>query len=316
MTKTSVLTRTSIAVLCLGSLLWGAEGVSSKEPGNSESLATASAAKEVYKLGPGDEIRVQQPNVEDLEGRTFRLDERGFATFPLIGRMELGDKTIEEAEAVIAKGLAVTLVNPHPVISVVQYRDQSVSVLGSVNTPGLIQVRGGKRLADVLSMAGGLRADAGHDIQIVRAPGKGESMQVEVSAILAGGEERNMLILPGDVITVQKASMIYVTGDVRRPGAFPVASTGISVLKAVALAEGLVPSASARQARILRQRGAGESQEEIRVDISKIMAAKIPDMEMKPNDVLVVPDSMSRKAGVRAAEAAFQTLTGIVIWRR
>lgn len=288
---------------------------------------------EVYHLGPGDEIKVHQLNAEELDGRSARIDDMGYATLPLVGRIKLGGATLEQAESLLASRLSHLFVNPQPVVSIAEYRSQPVSVLGAVNTPGVLQLQGRKTLMEMLSLAGGLRPDAGGEVVITRRLGYGrvpvsnESVDpsgrfstatIDAAGLVKGANPGdNIVIFPQDVISVPGSELIYVTGDVHKPGSFPLRdSNGISVLQAISLAEGLGPQASAKNAKIFRARGGDQEKDEIRVDVQRILAGESSDFKMQPRDILFIPDSASKKAGYRAAEAAIQAVTGIAIWRR
>lgn len=287
----------------------------------------------LYRLGAGDEIKVQQPNAEELDGKTARIDDAGFVTLPLVGRVQLGGLTVEQAELLFASRLANLLVKPQPIVSITEYRSQPVSVVGAVNTAGVIQLQGAKTLVEVLSLAGGLRENAGSQVEITRQiayghiPVSKESLdssgefsiaRIDLSRLLKGeNPSDNIVIRPHDVITVPRAEIVYVTGDVRKPGGFPTDSSGaISVLQAVSLAEGLGPQASAKNAKILRPTGDGSEREEIPVNLQAILAGKAVDVNLQPRDILFIPDSRSKKAGVRAAETAMQAITGLALWGR
>jgi polysaccharide export outer membrane protein len=293
-------------------------------------------APQLYRLGPGDEIKVQQPNAEELDGTTARVDDQGNVNLPLVGRIQVGGLTIEETEASVRKSLLRLLVKPEPVISITEYRSQPVSVLGEVNTAGVIQLQGRKNLVEMLSMAGGLKADAGTDVEISRRLAYGKLplpgattdptneysiARVNLAALLKGSNSsENIIIFPRDIISVPRAELVYVTGDVKKPGGFPLNGTGaISVLQAVSLAEGLGPQASPKKAKIFRQvDNSGKEtagKKEIDVDVAAILAGKASDFVLQPKDILFIPDSTSKKAGIRAAEAAIQAATGVAIWR-
>ena len=136
--------------------------------------------------------------------------------------------------------------------------------------------------------------------------------------LLTGGRpEHNIPIAPQDVITVPPAEMVYVLGHVRKPGAFTLKEKeSMSVLQAIALAEGLERTASSKNAKLVRPAGDGRPANELPVDIQSILRGKQPNVPMQPNDILVIPDSMSKKVAVRTLEAVVQAGTGIVIWRR
>jgi polysaccharide biosynthesis/export protein len=316
--------------VCVAALVSGADEKNSPASGQVQPEVRA-----LYRLGPGDEIKVQQANAEELDGKTARIDDKGYANLPLAGRVQLSGLTLEEAETTIALRLSRLLLNPQPVLSITEYRSQPVSVLGAVNTPGVIQLQGRKTLVEMLSLAGGPRPDAGTTVQVTRRltngnlPLKNASpdpsnqysiANVDLSALLKGNNPAdNIVVLPQDIISVPRAEMLYVIGDVRKPGGYPLNTNGaLSVLQAVSMAEGLAPSASPRNAKIFRPRAdspGGTEKDEIPVDVAAILQGKKADVQLKPQDILFVPDSASKKAGVRAAEAILQAATGVVIYR-
>ena len=128
------------------------------------------------------------------------------------------------------------------------------------------------------------------------------------------------MILPQDIISVPRAEILYVIGDVKKPGGYPLNSNGaLTVLQAVSMAEGAAPAASPRNAKIFRPRSDspnGTDKDEIPVDVAAILQGKKSDVALKPQDILFIPDSASKKASVRAAEAILQAATGVVIYRR
>jgi polysaccharide export outer membrane protein len=127
----------------------------------------------------------------------------------------------------------------------------------------------------------------------------------------------NIPIRPHDVITVPTAEMVYVMGAVRKPGAFVLhEKENVSVLQALSLAEGLGPTPAPKVARILRSEPASRQRVEIPVDVSRIMEGKAEDLAMRPNDILFIPTSNSKKAAIRAVEALIYATTGVIIWRR
>ena len=129
--------------------------------------------------------------------------------------------------------------------------------------------------------------------------------------------ENNILLKPGDVVSVPKGSIVYVIGDVHKAGGFPLRSTGsLSVIEALSLAEGLTPNAKSQKAKILRPSATkGAQREEIPVDISQVLAGKSPDPQLFADDILFVPSSAVKSGARRAAEAVLQVTTGILIYR-
>ncbi|MGH9680443.1 MAG: polysaccharide biosynthesis/export family protein, partial [Candidatus Acidiferrales bacterium] len=149
--------------------------------------------------------------------------------------------------------------------------------------------------------------------------GQFSSVELNLHEILEGkNPATNIQIKPNDVISVSEAStnMIYVVGDVERAGAFTLGEQrNASVLRALSLAGGLGHTAKPQRARIIRQAAGGSNVAEITVNISKILSGKARDVELKPDDVLVVPSS-SRKAFTTAfLPNALSTAAGAAIYR-
>jgi polysaccharide biosynthesis/export protein len=239
--------------------------------------------------------------------------------------------TVDQLKDKLTELFSKELLHPQVSVDIVDFGSQPVSVVGAFNHPGVFQLHGQKSLAEVISMAEGLRPDAGYRITISREldngpvplpnakldpTGKYSVGEIKVKTWLAGDDPAdNIRILPHDVITATNGLSVYVMGNVKKPGEVALKdSDSISVLQALASAEGLAPQSAPQRARIERLTPNGTSRQEILVDLKKIQNNKAEDLAMKPNDILVVPASGSEKAAVRMAEAAIQTLTGVVIW--
>jgi len=319
--------------IAAGTAARAADAIPAAGTTTSSNSATAGTplAPALYRLGPGDEIKVQQPNAEELDGKTARVNDQGFVNLPLIGRLQVGGLTVEQTEALVTTSLARLLVHPAPVVAITEYRSQPVSVLGAVNTPGVIQLQGRKTLVEMLSMAGGLRQDAGTDVEVTRRLSYGKLpltgattdpqneysiARVNVAALLKGNNpSENITIYPQDIISVPKADQIYVVGNVKKPGGFPLTTNGgVSILQAVALAEGLGPEAAPKNAKIYRSSGDDQPKTEIAIDLKAIMTGKGPDVNLLPKDVLFIPDSAGKKVGAKAAQIALSAATGLA-WR-
>jgi polysaccharide biosynthesis/export protein len=205
-------------------------------------------------------------------------------------------------------------------------------VLRAVNLPGVHQVSGHKTLLEMISLAGGVRADAGYSIRITRqvewgclplpgatmdASGRFSVAQVSLQDIMeAKVPEENIQILPHDVITVPKAELIYVTGAVKKSGGFILGEKqNMSVIQAISMAEGLGTAPDTKHAKILRLSPGSDQRTEIPVDLKTILQGKGHDIPLQGNDILFVPDSTGKKVALRALEAAIQTGTGVAIYR-
>ena len=265
-------------------------------------------------LGPGDQIQVRAMHAPELGERPVRVDSAGYIMLPLVGKVEATGRTAEQLAAAIRQQLSNIIRDPQVSVDIVEMKSQPVSVLGAVKTPGAYQIAGRKRLLEILSMAGGLDADAGNSIHITRDL---KAIEISVSELIEGKRpELNVLIQPQDVITVPRGKLVYVIGEVRRPGGFVLREReNMSLLQALSMAEGLSPAAGPRKARILRQLEAGAERAEIPVNVKDVLAGKVPDQVLLANDILFIPNNTARSATMRGIEAAIQMGTGVAIWR-
>jgi polysaccharide export outer membrane protein len=261
-----------------------------------------------YRLGPGDVIDIAVFEVEELS-KPAVLAPDGTVHLPLIGAVELAGLTTHQAALRLRERYAQNLIrDPQIAVSVREYHSQPVTVLGAVVRPGVYQLRGPRPLRDVLALAEGLAPDAGGEITIVRGS---RTFTIETARLLADDPG----VEPHDTIRVTKAGLIYVVGEVGRAGGFPLREPQpVTVLKALSLAEGLRRTAAPQRSRIIRT--AGGRRQEIPVRLGDVLAGRAADPALVPGDVLFVPHSQAKGAALRAAEAAVQVATGVIIWRR
>lgn len=292
----------------------------------------------VYTLGPDDQIVIRVLDLDEFGSPTaatdkpYRIDLRGFVNLPLVGRMKAGGRTIEAFEAELVGKLKEFVKEPQVTVMVTEYRSQPISILGQVTSPGVHQLQGRKSLFEVISMAGGLKPEAGYTIKIVRkkeygaiplasaktdTTGEYSVAEVNVKGIMnAEHPEENLLIQPFDVITVPKAELVYVVGTVKKSGGFTLADREkVTVLQALSMAEGFGPQPADKDCKILRKTG-NSDREEIPVNLNAILKGKSPDVPMQSEDILFVPSSMGKKVIARTAEAAIGITSGLLIWRR
>lgn len=299
-------------------------------------LAALLAAQQptTYTLGPEDQILVKVLDAEEIstkENAPIRIDSRGTITLPMIGRLTAAGLTTEQLEVEIENRLKKFIHEPDVSVYLTEMRSQPISILGSVASPGVHQLQGSKTLFEALSLAGGLKPDAGHSIKITRrlewgriplpsaeddSTGQFSVATLKVKTIMeAQSPEENIQVRPNDVISVPRAELIYVVGSVRRSGGFILGEREtISALQALALADGVERTASLKNAKILRAIAGSDQREEIPVDLKKLMAGKGGDVPMRADDILFVPNSMAKSITTRTIEAAIQAGTGVIIW--
>jgi len=287
-----------------------------------------------YVLGPGDQITLSVEGLdENYSEKIFRIDGSGDVSLPLIGRIHAAGNTSGSLEVALQTKLEPILKHPQVVVTVGSFGSQPVSVLGSVTNPGIFQLQGRKTLFDVLSMAGGLAPEAGYVVRVTRPVENGKiplpNIQVDVGSRASVASIRvkdiigipkasdNIEILPGDTVSVPKSGVVYAVGSVVKPGAFSLdENESLSALQVVSLAEGLLPTSSTSKAKIIRIVPNTPNRVEIPVNLSQLMAGKAPDVQLQAQDILFVPSSKAKKAGLRTLDVIAQAAGYTVVYGR
>lgn len=269
----------------------------------------------VYRLGAGDEIRVDVFGVEDLSG-DYRIDGMGQASLPLIGSIELSGYTLAEAEGVLETRYGEQyLRDPQINIAVTEFRSQQFTAVGAISQPRVYNTGRQITLIEALAMAGGLTENAGTIVQLtdrVRSPDTGElgvrSLVVEVEDLTKRGFEQNVLLGESAVINVPAAGSIFVEGAVQKPGVYR-ARGETTVLKAITMAGGLKFEAKESGLRVLRRdTESGEWMQQY-VAMEEIRESPLQDLQLGDGDIVMV-----EKGAIKSAWIGFwRGLTGLVL---
>ncbi|PYX95891.1 MAG: polysaccharide export protein [Acidobacteria bacterium] len=268
------------------------------------------------RIGPGDLLELKVFAAPELSG-TLRVSGAGDITVPLIGAAKVAGLTAEQAQKDLEQRLLSGgfMRDPHVNILVKEFATQGISVLGEVAHPGIYPLLGSPRLFDALSAAGGTTNRAGKTIYISHRERPSAGNAVLLSQDPKQALAQNLFLQPGDTVMVSRAGIVYVSGDVKTPGGYVMNNDeNLTVLQAIALAQGVNPTASTKNVRIIRRKD-GKLQE-IPVELKQIMAAKAPDIALENEDVLFVPNSASKSAVRRSMESIVQVATGLAIYRR
>ncbi len=320
----------------LSALLYARHGLSQSNP-QPPSNAPSQVQSPVelnpsYLLGPGDVVTAWVAGGEEFSGKQFMVSPSGFIDFPMAGRVLAAGKTVEELKAALIEKLKLYINDPEVSLSVVDFRSQPVSILGSVKQPGVHQLQGGKSLMEALSLAGGATPDASSTAIITReaqwgpipvpgvtkdASGKYYVAKVSLSDVAeAKKPEYNIQICPHDVIEVPRARLIYVIGQVAKPGGFVLNDNeNISALQALSMAGGATQFASLKNTKILRNVPGARDREQIAVNLTQVIHGKSGDSILKPDDILYVPNNLAKNVSLRAIEQGINVGTGLLIWR-
>ncbi len=223
----------------------------------------ASVAPQEYRLGAGDVIRVSVFQNPDLTLES-RLTEAGVVSYPLLGTLRLGGLSVTAAEKLIADGLrnGNFVKSPQVTVVVLQVRGNQVSVLGQVNRPGRYPLElADTRLTDVLAMAGGT-APGGADMVVISGTRNGQPFRVEVdlpTVFAQGGREKDIVLLNGDAVWVDRQPVVYIYGEVQRPGPMRL-ERDLTLMQALATGGGLTPRGTEKGIRVHRRGSNGAVQ--------------------------------------------------------
>jgi polysaccharide export outer membrane protein len=264
-------------------------------------------------IGPGDLLTITIFNVPELL-QTVRVSETGDAVLSLIGDMHLAEMSVAEARVAIEneyrdRGM---LVDPHVSVLVTEYATEGVSVLGEVTKPGVYPLLGPHTLLDIISAAGGLTQFAGSLVSIRRRNGAEQVVQLDAN------DPRKALaqdvdLYPADMVVVARAAVVYVVGDVGKPGGFPMQNNGrLTVLQAIALASGVNKTASLSHAKVIHKDQSGYREADIH--LAQLLQGKAPDKELAPEDIVFVPNSKLKSAAAGGFSSAVQAATTAVIY--
>ncbi|MDP9113014.1 MAG: polysaccharide biosynthesis/export family protein [Acidobacteriota bacterium] len=261
-------------------------------------------------IGASDLLAISVYGAPELT-RTVRVGDDGLIRLPMLRqKIDVGGRMPAQVEAQLAEALIEEdiLVDPAVSVAIAEYHSRPISVAGAVKAPLTFQAVGKITLLEALTRAQGLSEDAGAEILLTRRGAVVERIPVK-KLIDAADPEWNVTLTGGEEVRVPLAGRVFVAGNVKHPGAFRVDGGGeTTVLKAVALAEGLAPF-STKSAYIFRAGNEG-GHSEIEVELSKIMDRKAPDVALAANDILYIPDNRSRRTTMNAIEKAIGFATG------
>jgi polysaccharide export outer membrane protein len=283
------------------------------------------------KIGPNDLLSISVYGAPELT-RTVRVSAEGFIRLPML-KQKVNSQGLmpSEVEEKIAAALSSEqiLVDPVVTVNIAEYHSRPISVAGAVKIPLTFQALGKTTLLEALTRAQGLSSDAGTEILVTRpAPTPGGISRVEripVKGLIDLADPLlNVTLEGGEEVRVPQIGRVFVVGNVRRSGAFKIEDGfGLTVLKALAMAEGLMPYAN-KQAFIYRRSDAvsaavsASPQQEVAIDLRKILDRKMPDVALSANDILYIPDNRTQRLTMstidRAIGFASSTASGLLIY--
>jgi polysaccharide biosynthesis/export protein len=276
-------------------------------------------------VGPDDLLALSVYDSPELT-RTVRVDADGNIRLPMLkDPVQVRGMVPSQLESAIARALTQgnVLVDPIVTVTIVEYQSRPVNVVGAVKNPLVFQATRPIPLLDAIARAGGIREDAGSDIvvskEVVR-DGKPVrvTQTIPVRKLIDNADPAvNVMLHGGEEVLVPEALKIYVVGNVKKPGAYPVKTDeDTTILQLLALSEGLSPF-SAKVAYVYR-RSAGGTKTEVPVPLAKIMKRQSPDVPLQANDILYIPDNNGKRLTAetldKIAGLGTATATDLIIW--
>lgn len=262
-----------------------------------------------YLIGVGDVLDIRVFGRPQLTREAVRVDTRGMIRMPLI------DEEIQawcRTEASLAEYISARylkfLRRPQVDVFIREYNSQPVAVVGAVDKPGRFQLQRQVRLLELLAFSGGPTDKAGRTVQIAHAENSQRCENSEASAaaddtglnsyslsdVLAGRNEANPYVRPGDVVSVLEADQIFVVGNVVKPSRIPLREP-LTVTRAIAMSGGVLPYSKMDRVRIVRQPPGNAPKQEMVIDLRAIEKEHKDDITLQANDIVDVPVSGAKR---------------------
>lgn len=252
-----------------------------------------------YVVGAHDVLIITSYDQPELTGK-FTIETDGTFTYPYIGRVNAGGTTLRGVEAALKKELTAQgfFTDPQITVAIEQYRSQKVYLVGEVRSPGAYSMSGNMRLVEALALAGSTLPTASGEAVIVHASSDsmvvdaksadvgnlpntdpGRVNRVDLRELENGNVSQNVVLMNGDTVFVLRAENVYVFGQVRSPGAYPLRQRNTTVLQALSLAGGITERGATGRIQIVRI-----------IDGKKVeIKAALTDF-VEPRDTVIVPE--------------------------
>jgi polysaccharide export outer membrane protein len=265
-----------------------------------------------YVLGANDQILIRAPEAEELDNRPFRIDGDGNINLPLIGHIHAAGMTLQEFEADLVKRLREYIREPQVFVQISQYRSEPVFFVGLFARPGAYPLQGNRTLIEMLTSVGGLLPNASRHITITRQEEYGpiplpdavvdpqkkvSTVEISLGSLRQNlSPEENILLQPYDQISVGRAELVYVNGEVTKIGGVELGERdSISIAQVLSQAGGFTKDAKKTNVRILRPVEGTTRRAVIEVNVAQLFDGKALDVPLLPGDIVYVPRSYERQ---------------------
>jgi polysaccharide biosynthesis/export protein len=265
------------------------------------------------RIGPGDDLDISVFGLPELSQHA-RVGNSGDVSLPLVGNLHLAGLSSDEAQSLIEKRLAAGhfVNNPQVSVYVKEYTAEGISLMGEVNRPSVYSALGAHRMLDLIQTAGGLTDKAGRTVTVVHRDDPDHPITLTLSHDGAQTAENNIDLRPGDTVVVSKAGIVYVVGEVNKPGGF-VIQDKITASQVLAMASGPTHEAALDGTKVIRH--TSEGLKDIPLQLKKVLAAKTPDIEVLPDDIIWVPSSKTKGIAGSSVSSVLSLLGTLAIYR-
>jgi polysaccharide export outer membrane protein len=264
-------------------------------------------------LDVGDVLDVRVFDTPELSDK-LRVDGHGEITLPVGGNVKVRGLTAEQAEIAIEERLRRRniLRDPHVEVFVLEYATQGVTVAGEVKAPGVYPWVARHTVLDFIAVAGGVTPSASKTVTVTR-----KDREQAITFQLSSAPQLNdgdLEVQPGDRILVAHAGVVYVVGDVGRPGGYLIENKDtVTVLQAIALAQGMNKTAKF-DAKLIRNTPSGRTESDL--PLKRILANQVTDPKLQDGDILFVPVNGGKEWAEKGVTSVLQMAVGVVIYGR
>ncbi len=317
----------------------GQQRPDSTQPGGLLTLSATGAQPEgsgKERLAANDQIVINAKDVEGMGDRPYRIDPDGTVSLPLVGKIRALGLTVEEFEKELINQLGAYVRAPQVSVRRLSAQAETITAAGAFKNPGVYVLTERRSLLDVLSIVGGLQPNAARTIRITRRiAGARTSLPagvedtaagvstaaVNVRRLLENPRSLEILIEPNDILLADPAGVIYLTGEVLKPGTIEMnEKESLGLAELISIGGGFARDAASDKIKVLRPILNGSRRAEISVDVKSILDGRHSDFPVMPNDMVFVPRSkgkskMAKTAALYLVPALTSTLIYVAVRR-
>lgn len=295
--------------------LLDASPLNAQEPTPSSSFATQFTTRNGDALiTPGDLLSISVFDTSEFSG-TMRVGNEGNIALPLVGSLHVAGLTAPTAAKLISDRLVEGnfLKNPQVSVSFVDFINQSALVLGDVAKPGPVPILGTRTLWEIIGAAGGINPTAANKVIIIHRSDPAHPLELPIDWSKNLAQQPNPTISLGDTVEVPQAGLVYVVGEVGRQGAYPILREKMTVLQAITYSGGIKYTSKASETRLMRNTANGRQIS--KVDIPGMLKGKVADFALQDDDLLFIPNSVSKVVITRGLTAAIGVVSALAVYR-